>query len=140
VDRLPALVSRSVRSGPGELNAGTGLLAGEIGVRGDWCDSGQRCLEWGYVDATNAVGADRVGIVAARFRTAVAHVTAEARARVGVGTVLGGVFQNRRLLEEMAALLAVRGLRVLAPVRLPPGDGRISYGQANVAAAILTSC
>ena len=78
-----------------------------------------------------------VGVVAARFHSAVAHVTAEALARVGSETVVlgGGVFQNRRLLEQTSAQLAGAGLRVLVPERLPPGDGGISYGQANVAVA-----
>ena len=78
-----------------------------------------------------------VGVVAARFHSAVAHVTAEALARVGSESVVlgGGVFQNRRLLEQTSAQLAGAGLRVLVPERLPPGDGGISYGQANVAVA-----
>ena len=42
----------------------------------------------------------------------------------------GGVFQNRRLLEAVAAGLDAPGLGVLVPERLPPGDGGISYGQA----------
>ena len=46
----------------------------------------------------------------------------------------GGVFQNRRLLEAVAAGLTAAGLRVLTPERLPAGDGGISYGQAAVAA------
>ncbi|MBS1869287.1 MAG: carbamoyltransferase HypF [Actinobacteria bacterium] len=86
-----------------------------------------------------------VGAVAARFHAGLAAATAEAcahaAARGGVGTVIlsGGVFQNRRLLERTAALLRERGLRVLVPERLPPGDGGISYGQAAVAAARLAA-
>jgi len=78
-----------------------------------------------------------VGVVAARFHNAVAAATAEACTRAGEGTVVlaGGVFANRRLLERTRALLESRGLRVLVPERLPPGDGGISYGQAAVAAA-----
>ena len=48
----------------------------------------------------------------------------------------GGVFQNRVLLERVAADLRRAGLRVLIPERLPPNDGGISYGQAAVAAAV----
>ena len=48
----------------------------------------------------------------------------------------GGVFQNRLLLEHTGELLSASGLRVLTPVRLPPNDGGISYGQAAVAAAL----
>ena len=47
----------------------------------------------------------------------------------------GGTFQNRVLLERVAADLRRSGLRVLIPERLPPNDGGISYGQAAVAAA-----
>ncbi len=50
----------------------------------------------------------------------------------------GGVFQNRRLLESVWGALAAAGLRVLVPERLPVNDGGISYGQAAVAAALLT--
>ena len=46
----------------------------------------------------------------------------------------GGVFQNRRLIEAVAAGLHGAGLRVLIPQRLPINDGGISYGQAAVAA------
>ena len=42
------------------------------------------------------------------------------------------------LLEREAAQLEEPGLRVLRPVRLPPNDGGISYGQAAVAAAART--
>ena len=76
-----------------------------------------------------------------RFHRGLADTTAEACASVaeerGISLVVlsGGVFQNRRLLEGTAAALAARGLRVLVPERLPPGDGAISYGQASVAAA-----
>jgi hydrogenase maturation protein HypF len=45
------------------------------------------------------------------------------------------VFANRRLAEAVEGGLAWAGLRVLAPQRLPAGDGGISYGQAAVAAA-----
>jgi hydrogenase maturation protein HypF len=80
-------------------------------------------------------------VVSSRFHRAVATATATACARAaeraGLGTVVlsGGVFQNRLLLEWTAALLEGRGLRVLVPERLPPGDGGISYGQAAIAAA-----
>jgi hydrogenase maturation protein HypF len=80
------------------------------------------------------------GSVAARFHAGLADATVEAGARVaaaaGVELVVlgGGVFQNRRLLEAVEAGLKRRGLRVLLPDRLPPGDGAISYGQAAVAA------
>jgi hydrogenase maturation protein HypF len=80
-------------------------------------------------------------IVAARFHNTVAAATAEAAAalaaRHDLGTVVlsGGVFQNRRLLEQTSKLLGAADLRVLVPERLPPNDGGISFGQATVAAA-----
>jgi hydrogenase maturation protein HypF len=82
-----------------------------------------------------------VSVVAARFHNSLAAATAEAVERVagerGLGTAVlsGGVFQNRVLLEGVADRLDRAGLRVLIPVRLPPNDGGISYGQAAVAAA-----
>jgi hydrogenase maturation protein HypF len=80
------------------------------------------------------------GIVAARFHNALADATAGACAAVagerGIGTAVlsGGAFQNRRLLDRTAAALRAAGLRVLVPVRVPPNDGGIAYGQAAVAA------
>ena len=82
------------------------------------------------------------GIVSARFHNALAQATAracaEAAERHATTTVVlsGGVFQNVLLLERTSAALAARGLRVLAPLRLPPNDGGISYGQAAVAACL----
>ena len=103
----------------------------------------------GVLDARVAVlaAADDVragvapGVIAGRFHRGLAAATAQACAELagarGLDTIVlaGGVFQNRVLLEATAALLAARGLRVLRPQRLPPGDGGISYGQVAVAAA-----
>ncbi len=82
-----------------------------------------------------------VPTISARFHTALAAATAQGcervAARYGVDLVVlsGGVFQNRRLLEETAARLTRAGLRVLVPERLPPNDGGIAYGQAAIAAS-----
>ena len=59
--------------------------------------------------------------------------------RRGTETVVlsGGVFQNRRLLEQHPRSLRAEGLRVLTAERLPPNDGGIAYGQLAVAAARL---
>ncbi len=82
--------------------------------------------------------------VAAGFHDAVVRSTVRgARAMaegLGVDTVAlgGGVFQNRRMLSGIAAGLRGAGLEVLAPRRLSPNDGGISYGQAAVAAARLS--
>ena len=79
--------------------------------------------------------------VAARFHNAVAEVTAQGcvraaeRGETELVVLSGGVFQNRRLLEQTSALLGAAGLRVLLPERLPANDGGIAYGQLAVAAA-----
>ncbi len=83
-----------------------------------------------------------VALVSARFHNALAQATAgacaEAAERHATTMVVlsGGVFQNTLLLERTSQALAARGLRVLVPVRLPPNDGGISYGQAAVAASL----
>jgi hydrogenase maturation protein HypF len=84
-------------------------------------------------------------LISARFHNGLASATARAceAAAEAHGTDLvvlsGGVFQNRRLLDTTAELLARARLRVLQPERLPPGDGGISYGQAAIAAATAAS-
>jgi len=88
-------------------------------------------------DLADGVPAARV---AGRFHATIAGVTVEAcaRAAAAAGTDLvvlsGGVFQNRRLLEAVAAGLGDAGLRGLFPQRLPANDGGIAFGQAAVAA------
>ena len=85
-------------------------------------------------------GAD-VPTVSARFHAAVAAATAQVLAlaadAAGLDTVVlsGGVFQNRRLLEDASARVRRRGLRVLTAERVPCNDGGISFGQAAIAAA-----
>ena len=82
--------------------------------------------------------------LAARFHESVAagadQLAARLAADVGLTTVAlaGGCFQNARLLVSLRARLEARGLRVLVPRRLSPNDGAVSYGQAAVAAALLT--
>jgi len=49
----------------------------------------------------------------------------------------GGVMQNRTLVASLTAALRGRGLNVLLPVGLPPGDGGIALGQAAWARARL---
>jgi hydrogenase maturation protein HypF len=83
--------------------------------------------------------------LAADFHASVAWACAEMTRRTareaGLSTVVlgGGSFQNARLLESMTARLEYSGFRVLAPCRLPPNDGAVSYGQAAVAAARLAA-
>ncbi len=82
------------------------------------------------------------GVASARFHNGLAAasaracVAAAAARRLELVVLSGGVFQNRLLLERTAALIGEAGLRVLRPVRLPPNDGGIAYGQAAVAAAL----
>ncbi len=82
-----------------------------------------------------------LALIAARFHNGLAAGIAAACTRLAEGSGLdtvalsGGVFQNRLLLERTSEALLGPGLQVLRPVRLPPNDGGISYGQAAVAAA-----
>jgi hydrogenase maturation protein HypF len=84
-----------------------------------------------------------VGAVAARFHNTIAAAVADScsvvarRHRTRTVVLSGGVFQNRRLLEDAAQRLNAAGLRTLVPERLPVNDGGISYGQAVVAAVRL---
>jgi hydrogenase maturation protein HypF len=84
-----------------------------------------------------------VAAVAARFHNTIAAAVANScavvarRYRTRTVVLSGGVFQNRRLLEDAAQRLNAAGLRTLIPERLPVNDGGISYGQAVVAAARL---
>ncbi|MCW3026956.1 MAG: (NiFe) hydrogenase maturation protein HypF, partial [Solirubrobacterales bacterium] len=96
-------------------------------------------------ETIQAVSADlqagaALGAVASRFHAALSAATVKALVHVASveGSELivlsGGVFQNRRLLGAVMAGLQTAGLRVIAPERLPVGDGGISYGQAAIAA------
>ena len=89
-------------------------------------------------DVARGVPAQRI---VARFHRALAYALADACARLaeqhGLDTVAlgGGVWVNRLLLELTTSALEARGLRVLVPQQLPPGDGGLAYGQAAIAAA-----
>ncbi|HZK78300.1 MAG TPA: carbamoyltransferase HypF [Gemmatimonadaceae bacterium] len=84
------------------------------------------------------------GVLAARFHESVVHAATTVAIKVadaaGIGTVAlgGGSFQNARLLSGIRGRLQARGLRVLVPRQLGPNDGAISFGQAAVAASLLT--
>jgi len=69
-----------------------------------------------------------------------ADVCIRLRKRYGLGTVAmsGGVFQNQRLSERLAALLRRHGFEVLRHRHVPPNDGGLSLGQAAVAISRMT--
>jgi hydrogenase maturation protein HypF len=82
--------------------------------------------------------------VAARFHAGVtaAFIGAVRKASeaVGIQTVVlsGGCMHNRRLARLLRAGLEVEGFQVFQHRNVSPGDGGLSYGQAVVAAALLT--
>ena len=92
-----------------------------------------------------ALVADRVipAVKAARFHTglaiAIVDVIGRLRRTSAFDTVAltGGVFQNKRLLEQVIARLSPLGLRVLTHHTVPAGDGGLALGQAAVAAAAI---
>lgn len=79
-------------------------------------------------------------VLAAAFHESIGRATAQAAASLarahGLDTVAltGGVFQNARLTEVVAAGLTSEGLSVLLHRHVPPNDGGISIGQAAIAA------
>ncbi len=82
--------------------------------------------------------------IAARFHAALAEgfvkAAIRARAVTGVGQVAlsGGCMHNRRLVQLLREGLETETFEVLQQRRVSPGDGGLSYGQAVVAAAILS--
>ncbi len=74
--------------------------------------------------------------IAAYFHNSLAIGCLEIARRVGLETVAlgGGCFQNRLLSERVAGMLQADGFRVLAPHRVPPGDGGLAVGQVWAAA------
>jgi hydrogenase maturation protein HypF len=91
-----------------------------------------------------AQGGQRTDALAADFHTTIAAATAELVRRACEHTsvervaLCGGVFQNALLLTDVMQRLEASGLTTLVPRALSPNDGAISYGQAAVAAAILS--
>jgi hydrogenase maturation protein HypF len=83
--------------------------------------------------------------IAARFHTGVADgfVQAAKRAREAAGVkqvaLSGGCMHNRRLARLLRCGLVAEGFEVLQHRRVSPGDGGLSYGQAAVAAAMLSA-
>jgi hydrogenase maturation protein HypF len=70
---------------------------------------------------------------------ALAEWTARACAAAGIETVVlgGGCFFNRLLSAGLRRELEALGLRVLAPIKLVPGDAGLALGQAWVALHVL---
>ncbi len=86
------------------------------------------------------------GVMAARFHKglvrAIVHMvrkltTADGERVLDTVVLTGGVFQNRTLLEQVAARLRAEGYRVLTHRQVPANDGGLSLGQAVIAAARL---
>jgi hydrogenase maturation protein HypF len=79
---------------------------------------------------------------AARFHASLAHAllgqALAVRGDTGVNRIglTGGVFQNRILTEQAAALLGGAGFEVQIPERLPLNDAAISFGQIVEATAL----
>jgi hydrogenase maturation protein HypF len=82
--------------------------------------------------------------IAARFHAGVAagfvHAALLAREATGLGKVAlsGGCMHNRRLARLLRLKLEAEGFEVFQHARVSPGDGGLSYGQAAVAAAMLS--
>jgi hydrogenase maturation protein HypF len=85
-----------------------------------------------------------LAVLAATFHDAVVEGTRRlvrrSRATTGCRTVAlgGGCFQNARLLSSLRRGLEDDGFEVLVPRLLGPNDGAVSFGQAAVAAALLS--
>jgi hydrogenase maturation protein HypF len=90
-------------------------------------------------DLRNGVAKSRIS---ARFHAGVAAgfgcVAVLAREATGIRQVAlsGGCFHNRRLARLLRTKLRQEGFEVFQHVRVSPGDGGLSYGQAVVGAAI----
>ncbi len=82
--------------------------------------------------------------IAARFHGGVAAafvgaaVLARAVTNTGQVALSGGCMHNRRLARLLRAGLEAEGFEVFQHRRVSPGDGGLSYGQAAVAAALLS--
>jgi hydrogenase maturation protein HypF len=81
--------------------------------------------------------------ISARFHAGVADAfvrvsqTARSATRISTVAMSGGVMHNRRLARLLRAKLQAQGLTVYQHLRVSPGDGGLSYGQAASAAATL---
>jgi hydrogenase maturation protein HypF len=89
--------------------------------------------------AGEADAAQGAAVFHATLVAALAEWTARACAAAGIETVAlgGGCFFNRLLATGLRRELEALGLRVLAPIRLVPGDAGLALGQAWVALNVL---
>ncbi|MCP5112680.1 MAG: carbamoyltransferase HypF, partial [bacterium] len=95
---------------------------------GDWRELiGAVCA-----DSASGVPAPEISV---RFHNALAHWILDEARRAGAKDIImsGGVFQNRYLTEQAAALLEAEGFRVHTHQRVPANDGGIALGQAVLA-------
>ena len=74
-------------------------------------------------------------LISAKFHKTLAYAIAsaadKAKQQYGVNTVAltGGVFCNRRLVQEATKVLERRGFTVIRPIQYSPNDESISLGQ-----------
>ena len=110
-------------------------------------DGGSLVLKTGYlwrqlIDDLKR-GASRKKI-AAEFHAGIAEglikAASNARTKTGINQVAlsGGCMHNRRLARRLRAGLEEERFEVFQHRQVSPGDGGLSYGQAVVAAAILS--
>jgi hydrogenase maturation protein HypF len=112
------------------------LRHGEVApFSGGWTIGGDGVLD--LLPLLGAIAQERdANRGAALFHATLAEALAEWAARAseasGLRTVAlgGGCFLNVLLSARLPRLLEARGLAVLAPQRIPPGDGGIAVGQA----------
>ncbi len=99
-------------------------------------DTDAPVLDWRPMFREMVSQRDQPEQVASRFHAtlaeAIAHVAHQRRAHCVALT--GGCFHNQVLLEAAQYHLASRGIDVITPITVPPGDGGLALGQAWVAA------
>ena len=116
-------------------------------IGGDWSKREPAILTvktmWGALMQDLLQGAAKPRI-AARFHAGMAggfvNSAVLARAATGINQVAlsGGCMHNRRLARLLRSVLETEGFEVFQHKDVSPGDGGLSYGQAAVAAAIMS--
>ncbi len=109
-------------------------------ARGPWeLDTGPVLAEM----ALRWIRGEPISEIAGGFHATMAYWIAEMARRALGGEVrtialAGGCMVNRHLRNLLFSELEKRGFSPLLPFKVPPGDGGIAYGQAVLAAAMLT--